>query len=98
MSRPAQPAGDRDRDRTLYAALLAMRRQPSPTRPCLPDPAIPLIPRRPVDPDAYLSRLVDAAVAGDAAELQLAAHDLAVWLQRGGTPPRDPRPTHPERR
>lgn len=44
-----------------------------------------------MDPDACLSRLIDAAIAGDAEELRYAADDLACWLERGGYRPYDPR-------
>jgi hypothetical protein len=47
-----------------------------------------------MDPEACLSRLIDAAVAGDAEELRWAADDLAGWLERGGYRPHDPRPPH----
>ncbi len=43
------------------------------------------------DPDACLQRLIDAAIAGDHAEILEAAEDLATWLKRGGFNPKDPR-------
>jgi hypothetical protein len=47
-----------------------------------------------MDPDACLTRLLDAAVAGDAEDLLAAADDLADWLRHGGYPPKDPRELH----
>jgi hypothetical protein len=40
-----------------------------------------------LDPDQALIRIIDAALAGDADELEEAAHDLGSYLRAGGFKP-----------
>ena len=44
-----------------------------------------------MDPDATLARLIDAAVNGLPDALREAANDLALWFERRGYSPLDPR-------
>ena len=45
-----------------------------------------------MDPNACLARLIDAALEGDADDLEAAAADLAEWIRKGGFLPTNPRP------
>lgn len=44
-----------------------------------------------MDPNVALAEIIDAAVKGDAREMLFLASDLAIWLTKGGFPPKDPR-------